>query len=146
MEEMVKSAAELIDSVGEKNVMVKPKKQQKKDTQWEKDHKMVRGIFKNFELPGAPLTFMFCKYKGDPIKKYTLRDGETAEIPYMVVRHINDNCRYPQYAFTEQNQSLETWEAGMRKVSKWIQRYGFYSTDFEHNESPAPSLIRVETV
>lgn len=131
-------ATKPLDELADK--ATKPKKVIKKDTHWERDHKIVRGVFKNFELPGAPVTFSFSKYKGDPMMRYTLLDGETHELPYMIVKHINDNCRYPvnQYASDADGKPIH-------KVGKWIQRYGFYSTDFS-DESPKPSLITVENM
>ena len=128
-------------SVTEKSPMVKPKKDTKRDSQWEKDHAMVRGVFKNFELPGAPVTFSYCKYKGDSIRSYTLTDGDSFELPYMVVKHINDNCRYPVNEFSTGPDGKPS-----HKIGKWVQRYGFFSTDFMHDEAPRTQILTVENI
>lgn len=129
------------ESVAEKSVMVKAKKNSKRDANWERDHTMVRGVFKNFELPGAPVSFSFHKYKGDPIARYTLTDGDTFELPHMVVRHINDNCRYPVNEFATGHDGKPS-----HKIGKWVQRYGFYSTDFNFDDAPRPQILMVEGI
>lgn len=129
------------DSSVEKTVVAKPKKNSKRDSQWERDHAMVRGVFKNFELSGAPVTFSFHKYKGDPISRYTLTDGDTFELPHMVVQHINENCRYPVNEFATSPDGKPS-----HKIGKWVQRYGFYSTDFKVDAAPKPQILTVENV
>lgn len=64
----------------------------------EKDHKMVKGIFRCFEPRGGSMSFSFKKYKGDEVLKYTMVDGDILEIPLMVAKHLNQNCWYPRHS------------------------------------------------
>lgn len=56
--------------------------------------KKVKGIFRCFEPKGGEVTFVYREFKGDPIVRYTMRDGEEYEIPLGVARHLNKNCGY----------------------------------------------------
>jgi len=64
----------------------------------DKDRQPVKGIFHFHELPGGVLDFFFKKWKGDQIKRYTLRDGEVYTIPLGVATHLNKNCWYPVHS------------------------------------------------
>lgn len=65
----------------------------------QEDAKKVKGVFRCFSPPGGNVEFYFRKYKGDPIEKYTLNDGETYELPLGVVKHLNENCYEEDKAF-----------------------------------------------
>jgi len=85
----IKPATKLEEALGPKE---KEKSKNKKETQ------IVEGIFKNWEVRGAPITFSYyskavCDKKGVP-KKYTLEDGKKYKLPFEVARHIN-TCAYP---------------------------------------------------
>ena len=83
----IKPATKLQEALGSKE------KSKKK-----KEIPMVEGIFKNWEVRGAPTTFSYyteslCGKKG-VAKKYTFEDGKKYKIPFEVARHIN-RCAYP---------------------------------------------------
>jgi len=63
----------------------------------EKDLKMVKGIFRSFEPRGGSITFCYKKYKEDPVMNFTMMDGQTYDVPYMVARHLNNSCSYPKH-------------------------------------------------
>ena len=63
----------------------KPKKKE--------EEPMVEGIFKNWEVAGAPAIFSVSFTKA-PAKKYTLQDGGKYTLPLKVAKHIN-TCSYP---------------------------------------------------
>lgn len=92
---------------------------------WEEDSKMVRGIFRNHEIPGGNVMFPFRKYKFDPVKEYTLNDGEIYELPRMVASHINNNCSYPVHKHATDDKGRPVAIVGSR-----VQRYSFYPTEF----------------
>lgn len=71
------------------------------EQQRKEDSKLIKGIFQDNEKKGGSITFFFKKYKGDPIKEYTLTDGHEYELPLGVVRHLNSNCYYQQDAYLE---------------------------------------------
>lgn len=109
--------------------------------QMQKDLRMVKGMFKNSELPGAPLTFGFLKYKEVPAKTYTFEDGGTYEVPYMIAQHINNSCWYPVY---------KTFEEGdgrfRQKVGQKVQRFSFIPLDFMEDLDTSNNIITVEHI
>lgn len=106
----------------------------------EKDSRLVRGIFKNFETPGGEVRFVYRKYKGEEIKKYVLRDGETYSIPLGVAKHLNNNCNYPVHAYTTNEEGVPTMRVGKR-----VNRFGFQSLEFmgldDLNPNPQQNVI-----
>lgn len=82
-----------------------PAEQASLDHQYQLDHQMVRGVFKNLKQKNAPVRFPFRKYKQDPIRFYPgdlpsgkpmyFVDGQTYEIPLMVANHLNNRCFRP---------------------------------------------------
>ena len=64
----------------------------KKDWEAERlhDRKPIRGRFLYHEIPGGELEFNFYKYKGDPVEKYKLRDGQEYTLPLGVAKHLNN--------------------------------------------------------
>lgn len=95
----------------------------------EKDHKMVKGIFRCFEPRGGSLTFSFKKYPGDEILKYTLVDGEAYTIPLMVAKHLNQNCAYPRHTHVLDANGHPSVEVG-----KMVKRCSFESLEFGEEE------------
>ena len=91
----------------------------------EKDHKVVKGIFRCYEPRGGSFTFSYKKYKGDDVLQYTLVDGETYDLPLMVAKHLNTNCWYPKHSHVldaNGNTSVE--------IGKKIKRCSFESLEF----------------
>jgi len=95
----------------------------------EKDHKMVKGIFRCFEPRGGSMTFSFKKYKGDEVLKYTMVDGDVCEIPLMVAKHLNQDCFYPVHSHV-----LDANGNPSVQVGKKIQRCSFESLEFQDFE------------
>jgi len=100
----------------------------------EKDHKIVKGIFRCYEPRGGSLTFSFKKYKGDDVLKYTLVDGEICEIPLMIAKHLNQNCCYPRHSHV-----LDADGKPSVDVGKKIQRCSFESLEFQDLDSDESS-------
>ncbi len=114
----------------------------KRSSQWEKDHKMIKGIFKFDEVPGGELRFPFIKYKGDSPSPYILKDGELCEVPFMVAKHLNENGKYPvhKYSVDEEGKALQ-------KIGQWVDRFSFQPVGFFDDEiQPTPNLVTVENV
>ena len=91
----------------------------------EKDHQVVKGIFRCYEPRGGSFTFSFKKYKGDTILKYTMTDGQTYEVPLMIAKHLNQNCWYPKHSHVMDLNGLPTVDVG-----KKVQRCSFESLEF----------------
>lgn len=92
---------------------------------YQEEKRIVRGRFKDLECPGGLKEFSFRKFKEDPLRNYSFKDGEVYEIPLYVARHLNNNCSYPTYTFKND-------EAGRPQttVSERIHRTAFQSLDF----------------
>lgn len=96
--------------------------------EYERDHTIVRGIFKNLESPGSSTTFPFRKWPGDKLEMITLKHDEEREVPYMVARHLNENC------IVEEDQSYILGPNGLPQLSgikRYRQRFAFLSTSFK---------------
>ncbi len=99
----------------------------KKDLKYlrDKDREMVKGVFKFYEVPGGSMSFCFKKYKGDPIERFDMVDGEVYTVPLSVAKHLNNDCHYPvhSYATDENGKPLQ-------KISQRVNRCGFQSLEF----------------
>jgi len=88
---------------------------------------VVEGIFKNWEVRGAPITFSYfskelCGSKGVP-KKYTLEDGKKYKLPIEVAKHIN-RCAYPV-----SNAEVDKGGKYLGKREGMVRRYTFRRVD-----------------
>lgn len=98
------------------------------------ERKMVRGIFRFHEVPNGQMEFMYRKYKGDPLEKFSMKDGEVYEIPLGVARHLNTNCWYPVYGHNDKAQQEVAGSAAM-SIKEKIRRCSFQSLDFVEQET-----------
>jgi hypothetical protein len=92
---------------------------------WLEGSKMVRGMFRNHEIPGTGVTFPFRAFKQDPVKEYTLNDGQIYELPKAVAQHINNNCQYTIHKHATDDNGKPIAVVGTK-----IQRFSFYPTEF----------------
>lgn len=95
--------------------------------QRDKDREPVRGIFRFHEVPGGTMSFVFKKYKGDHVEKFTLVDGQVYTIPLGVAKHLNKNCWYPVHDYQMDENGKFTREY---RVSKKVRRCSFQSLEF----------------
>lgn len=114
-------------------------------TQVDRDNELVRGMFRFYEVPGAPFSFCFKKNPGAKIERYDMQDGEVYEIPRCVAEHLNKNCWYPVHEYTMQEDGKQSMRVGRR-----VQRVGFHSLDFgaDHSDwgTPTNNLYYAEEV
>jgi hypothetical protein len=107
--------------------------------QWEEqrlhDRRPVKGIFRFNEVPGGTLRFSYLKYKGDPIEKFELTDGEVYTLPLGVAKHLRNSGWYPihSYALDEENRPS-------KRIGQKVHRYSFEPLEFIgeeefHNQS-----------
>lgn len=89
------------------------------------DEKIVNGVFKNLEVPGAELTFSYRDYKEHPIRTFTLEDGKSYDIPFGVAKHINRQCKYKRSKYLVDKEGKPILGA-----DKPIQRYEFTPKDY----------------
>lgn len=88
--------------------------------------RIVRGIFKNIESPGCSHTFSFKNRKGEPIRTYTMEDGEEYEVPLSVADHLNKNCSYPVHRYLLDAQGMPAHKA----IEKMVHRFAFQPLGF----------------
>lgn len=102
---------------------------QTRKTQYDRDRELVRGIFRFYEVPDAPMSFMFKKRSGE-IERYDFQDGQVYEIPREVAEHINAQCWYPVHQYMKD----ESGESSIR-IGRKVSRAGFQSLDFQDANS-----------
>jgi hypothetical protein len=103
----------------------------KKDLKYlrDKDREMVKGIFKFYEVPGGSMSFCFKKYKGDPIEKFDMVDGNVYTVPLGVAKHLNNDCHYPIHSYSTDSNGIP-----LQKISERVNRCGFQSLEFMEME------------
>lgn len=99
----------------------------------DRDRKPVRGKFIFHEVPNGKMEFVFRAYKGDPVEKYSMIDGEIYTVPLGVAKHLNSNCWYPAYDYKDDAQGRPTC-----KMSQKIRRCSFQSLEFLEVEGVKP--------
>lgn len=122
----------------------------------EKERKRMRekvtGIFRFHEVAGGSLPFVYREFKGDPIEKFVLYDGEVYTLPRGVARHLNKNGWYPEYGFCKNDGSTDlkvaAWNGDnieQRPVRK-VRRFSFQSLEFTDIEEADKGIIQIATV
>jgi len=112
--------------------------------QRDQDRQMVKGIFRFYEVPGGSISFNFKKYKGDPVDRYDMIDGQVCSIPLGVAKHLNKNGSYPVHKYAKD-------EAGnvSMKIGQKVNRFGFQSLEFmdiDDLSNKADEIVTVEEV
>lgn len=103
------------------------------------ESRLVRGVFKSYECPGAAATISVRKYPGQHTQTYTFVDGREYEIPLWVARHLNGidatavelkgrihSCGVPVH---QHHIDVKTGMSSV-EVGTVRRRYGFQSMDF----------------
>ena len=105
----------------------------------QEEMRMVRGTFRCYDAPGAPVRLCVKKYKDTPVFDKTLVDGQEYEIPLYVARHLNgidktaaeipngkiNSCAYPIHAY-----AINQAGVPLINVGQYRSRFGFMSADF----------------
>lgn len=93
--------------------------------QRDKDREMVKGVFRLYEAPGGTMSFVYKKYKEDPVERFDLVDGQVYNVPLGVAKHLNSGGSYPVHAYNVKEDGKPTMEVG-----KKVRRFGFQSLEF----------------
>lgn len=117
-----------IEDIGKDPLRV-TKKTANLDKEYEKDQQLVNGIFRYHELPGGTLSFVYRKHKKEPIRRYTLVDGQRYELPLGVAKHLNSSGKYPVHQYELDQSGLPSM-----RIGKYVRRYGFQSLEFIADE------------
>ncbi len=111
--------------------------------QRDKDKEKVRGIFKNYEVPGGIFRFSYGPiYKGDQTENFELEDGKIYTLPLGVAKHLNKNCWYPEHSYV-----MDQDGKPIAKVGTKHRRVGFQSLEFVDIDDLTPTgqpLVTVE--
>ena len=91
----------------------------------DKDREKVRGIFRFYEVPGGTLSFVYKKYKGEPVERFDMIDGMVYTVPLGVAKHLNKNGRYPIHAYRSDEEGKTSMFVG-----KKVARFAFQSLEF----------------
>jgi hypothetical protein len=112
---------------------------------------LVKGKFRNFEVPGGSQRVIVKKYADVPMFDKVMEDGKVYEIPLYVARHLNgvdatakkvngkiNTCSFPVHGFKwdgDKGAPKNVEEAGIPvpiiAPAKWTRRYGFESLEFD---------------
>jgi len=112
--------------------------------QRQRDRQMVKGIFRFYEVPGGSMSFNFRKYKGDPVERYDMIDGQVYTVPLGVAKHLNQNGSYPVHKYLKD----ESGNVSMR-VGQKVNRFGFQSLEFmdiEDMPTNPEAIVTVDSV
>lgn len=119
------------------------KTEQKKSFKYmrDKDRENVRGIFRFYEVPGGSFSFVFKKWKEDPLERFDLIDGQVYTIPLGVAHHLNKNGWYPVHAY-----AVDEMGKPLMKIGQKVRRFGFQSLEFVDVEDLTPVGSPIVTV
>lgn len=106
-----------------------PKNEYKWEAERLRDRKPVKGVFRFHEIPGGTLNFSYLKYKGDPIDKLELKDGEVYTLPLGVARHLRTSGWYPVHAYAMDDRGMAS-----KRIGQKVKRYTFEPLDFIADE------------
>lgn len=128
------------------NQTIDAKKKNPKNLRYQrdKDKEMVKGIFHFYEVPGGSMSFNFKQYKGDPVARYDLVDGQVYTLPLGVAKHLNKNGNYPVHQYLKD----ESGNVSM-KIGQKVNRFGFQSLEFmdiEDLPNKADEIVTVEKI
>jgi len=104
----------------------------------DRDNKLIKGKFHFHECPGSVLAFVYQEHKEDPIRRYSLVDGQIYTLPFGVAKHINTNVAYPIYEHYKGAQGAAPMTAGINpdsgmtdmRVKYMKKRASFESLEF----------------
>ena len=128
-------------STAKKDVNKKPNLKYLRD----KDREIVKGKFIFHEVPGGMMSFVFRKYKEDPVERYDLVDGQIYSLPLGVAKHLNKNCWYPVHSFATDEHGKP-----VQKVGQQVRRCSFQSLEFVDIDDLTPvgaaGIVSVENL
>lgn len=104
-----------------------------RDTEEQKalDQRLVRGKFHFYERPGGTLRFSYRRYKGEKISTYILKDQTHYELPWGVVRALEDGSAYYTHNIeTDSNATLRDGEREVMVTTKGQPRFSFMADAF----------------
>lgn len=101
----------------------------------DKDREVVRGKFIFHEVPGGMMSFVFKKWKEDPVERFDLIDGEIYSLPLGVAVHLNKNCFIPIHTHAVDENGKPAMKIGQK-----VRRCSFQSLEFVDIEDLTPDV------
>jgi len=89
-------------------------------------NKLVKGVFRCHEPRGGEVTIVWKEFKGDPVRRWTLKDSCEYEIPVGLAKHINTNCGY----YVHSNILGPDGNPSVDLKGKYISRMNFESLEY----------------
>lgn len=130
----------LDDAVDAQPMSARERMQARLQEMRKKDSRLVKGIFRFYEVPNGKLEFVHCEYPGDRVETYRLKDGTIYEIPLGVAKHLNKNGSYPIHERV-MNDGGMVEERSVKKV----RRFGFQSLDFvDESDFQSKDVIAIQ--
>lgn len=111
------------------------------ENQRKRDHELVKGIFKFYEVPNGIMSFSYKKYKEDQVMNFTFVDGQIYTIPRMVARHLVNDCWYPEYDHVKSEDYKTTYA-----IKNKVHRCGFQSLEFMDEDLKINTVLEVAQV
>lgn len=90
-----------------------------------KDAVLVKGVFRNFESPGNPMSFPYKKYKDEPLVRYTVEDGVEMTLPRGVAKHLRQTGTIHTFKLEQDPFTRLTIKKPVQ-----VRRYTFEATGF----------------
>ncbi len=75
---------------------MKPETKAKCEKEKKEDHRMVKVEYINSRGKHERLTKAYCRWAGDPIQQWNLIPGYTYEVPYGLVKEVNEGGKLPK--------------------------------------------------
>lgn len=131
-------------AITNKNVSIKIKKN--KEQLRQRDNEIVRGMFRYDEVPGGTLIFSYKKYKADPIRNYSLIDGQTYELPRGVAKHLATTGSYAIHEYQTDTSGKPVIRIGRKKRRYSFESLGFFDDIEDEVKSEESNLFTVEKI
>jgi hypothetical protein len=106
-----------------------------------KDKQLVRGRFNYHEVPGGVLSFVYRAYKGEPVIRYDLKDGEIYNLPLGVARHLNNDVGQIEHSYL-----LDKYGKPSTMAHRKVRRCSFENLEFVDIEDIGNTHIEEVTV
>ena len=106
-----------------------------------RDEKLVKGRFNYLEVPGGILSFVYKAYKGQPVVRYDLKDGEIYRLPLGVAKHLNNNVGRIEHAYLLDQQGNPS-----KMTNRRVRRCTFENLEFMDIEEMGNTRIEEVTV
>jgi hypothetical protein len=97
------SDAQLITTANPEVILDEDMPVRDNEEQQKLDARVIRGKFHFYERPSGCHSFLYRRYKGEKITNYRLIDGRTYDLPWGVVRALDESSYYVSHNIETQS-------------------------------------------